>query len=66
MVDLPFEYQKTIEIIQATVSEDGTKQIQGQVICRAVGSTSAATQENDARFMAYVVQVKEKQSKRYF
>lgn len=40
----------------ATVSEDGMKQIQGQVICRAMGANNAPAQDNDARFIAYVVQ----------
>ncbi|CAF4046095.1 unnamed protein product [Rotaria sp. Silwood2] len=40
----------------ATVSEDGTKQIQGQVICRAIGNNNTPVPENDARFIAYAVQ----------
>ncbi|CAF0911420.1 unnamed protein product [Rotaria sordida] len=40
----------------ATVSEDGTKQIQGQVICRAIGKNNTPAPENDARFIAYIVQ----------
>ncbi|CAF0776243.1 unnamed protein product [Adineta steineri] len=39
-----------------TVSEDGTKQIQGQVICRAVGNNNTPAPENDARFIAYIIQ----------
>ncbi|CAF1646220.1 unnamed protein product [Adineta ricciae] len=39
-----------------TVSEDGTKQIQGQVICRPVGHNSALVSESDARFIPYIVQ----------
>lgn len=39
------------------MSEDGTKQIQGQVICRALGSNVTVAADNDARFLAYVVQV---------
>ncbi|UJR15804.1 hypothetical protein I4U23_002735 [Adineta vaga] len=40
----------------ATVSEDGKKQIHGQVIARAIGSNNAPASENDARFIAHVVQ----------
>lgn len=43
---------------QVTVSEDGTKQIQGQVICRATGTGGALGADYDARFLSYVVQVK--------
>ncbi len=48
----------SISIFQATVSEDGTKQIQGQVISRAIGHNNTPAAENDARFLAYVIQVK--------
>ncbi|CAF1064745.1 unnamed protein product [Adineta steineri] len=40
----------------ATVSEDGTKQIQGQVMCRTPGSNNKPVMENDSRFTAYVIQ----------
>ncbi|CAF1405444.1 unnamed protein product [Rotaria sordida] len=41
----------------ATVSEDGTKRIQGQVICRVAGGNSNTTApEIDARFTVYVIQ----------
>ena len=39
------------------MSEDGTKQIQGQVICRAFGNNDKPAADNDPRFMAYIVQV---------
>ncbi|CAF1148503.1 unnamed protein product [Rotaria sp. Silwood1] len=39
-----------------TVSEDGTKRIQGQVICRVIGNNNAAAPETDARFTVYVIQ----------
>ncbi len=48
----------SIWILQVTVSEDGTKQIQGQVICRAMGNNNTPVPENDARYIAYVIQVK--------
>jgi hypothetical protein len=41
------------------VSEDGTKKIQGEVICRAIGNNNTPAPENDARFIAYIVQVKQ-------
>ena len=48
--------------LQVTVSEDGTKQIQGQVICRPVGHNSALVSESDVRFIPYIVQVSNFQS----
>lgn len=46
-----------LRLLQVTMSEDGTKQIQGQVICRASSGNEGSGLENDARFLAYVVQV---------
>ncbi|CAM4920892.1 unnamed protein product [Rotaria socialis] len=40
----------------ATVSQDGTKQIQGQVICRAMSNNNTPAPENDARYIAHIVQ----------
>ncbi|CAF4965791.1 unnamed protein product, partial [Rotaria magnacalcarata] len=40
----------------ATVSQDGTKQIQGQVICRAMSNSNTPAPENDARYIALIVQ----------
>ncbi|CAF1066577.1 unnamed protein product [Adineta ricciae] len=40
----------------ATVSEDGKKQIHGQVITRAIGTDNTPVADNDARFIAHVVQ----------
>ncbi|CAF2468211.1 unnamed protein product [Rotaria sp. Silwood2] len=39
-----------------TVSEDGTKRIQGQVICRVMNNNNASAPEIDARFTVYVIQ----------
>jgi len=39
-----------------TTSDDGTKKIQGQVICRVPAGNESSASENDARFLAYVVQ----------
>ena len=45
-------------VFKATVSEDGKKQIHAQVITRAIGSNNTAVADNDARFIAHVVQVR--------
>ncbi|CAF0907489.1 unnamed protein product [Adineta ricciae] len=39
-----------------TVSEDGKKQIHGQVITRAIGTNNTPAADNDARYIAHVVQ----------
>lgn len=45
-------------MIQVTVSEDGNKQIQGQIICRILGSGNVPVADNDTRYLSYVVQVR--------
>ena len=43
---------------QATASEDGAKQFQAQIICRAIGDNNTPVSDNDARFIPHVVQVR--------
>ena len=42
---------------QATASDDGAKQSQAQIICRAIGDNNAPVSDNDARFIPHVIQV---------
>mgnify|MGYP006897128983 CR=1 FL=1 len=44
------------------VSDDGTKQVQGQVICRVDETNHTSGVANDPRYTTYVIQV---QTKKY-
>lgn len=54
-----FRRFSSFRFFQVTTSDDGTKKIQGQVICRVPAGNESSASENDARFLAYVVQVNE-------